>query len=81
MSLIELKHYLQRVKIASLGSMSTYFKCDICLLRQMISHWVKKGYVRKLTKTPHCGSKCLQCGEENFEFYEWISLPLCKGDK
>lgn len=80
MSLIELKNYLQQVKIASLGSIAAYFKCDVYLLRQMLGHWIKKGCIRKVVKTPNCGSKCVQCGQEKFEFYQWITSSVRQGE-
>jgi hypothetical protein len=72
LGLLELKHYLVQVKITSLASLSRYFNCDAELLRQMLTHWIRKGQVRHCRKTPNCGVKCMQCNPLLTEIYEWI---------
>lgn len=74
MSLLEIKNYLMRVKIASLTSLSSYFNCDSDILRNMLSHWVRKGCVRQCLKTPQCGTKCSQCAVPATEIYEWVAF-------
>lgn len=72
MSLLEIKNYLMRVRIASLSSLCTYFNCDSELLRNMLNHWIRKGCVRRCQKTPACGTKCAQCPVQVTELYEWL---------
>ncbi|MHB1948396.1 MAG: FeoC-like transcriptional regulator [Gammaproteobacteria bacterium] len=72
MNLLEIKNYLMRVKMASLTSLTAYFNCDSQLLQQMLSHWVRKGCVRKCVAKPACGTQCLQCKVPATEVYEWV---------
>ncbi|MEO8402429.1 MAG: FeoC-like transcriptional regulator [Gammaproteobacteria bacterium] len=72
MNLIEIKNYLMRVRIASLSSLCVYFNCDSDLLRCMLSHWTKKGCVRKFAKSEACGGACVKCGPQMMEIYEWL---------
>lgn len=74
MSLLEIKSYLMRVKMASLSSLCTYFNCDSELLRNMLGHWIRKGCVRKCEKKQGCGTKCTQCPVAATEMYEWVSV-------
>lgn len=73
MGLLELKKYLMQVKISSLSSLCTYFNCDSESARGMLGHWIRKGCVRMCTKTPACGTKCVQCSPLKTEIYEWVS--------
>lgn len=73
MSLLEIKNYLMRVKMASLTSLSAYFNCDADVLRNMLNHWVNKGCVRKCSNKPACGKTCGQCTVAAVEIYEWVS--------
>lgn len=72
MNLLEIKNYLMRVKVASLASLSAYFNCDSDVLRNMLSHWVRKGCVRECIKASACGTKCAQCKVPTIEIYEWV---------
>lgn len=71
MSLLAVKQHLQQIKIASLGRIAEYFQSDVDLMRQMLGHWVRKGCVKRFTKTPGCGKKCEQCSVVEYEIYEW----------
>lgn len=72
MSLLELKQHLMQARVCSLGTIAQHFRCDPELMRNMLSHWVRKGCVRQFSKTPSCGKRCGSCGVENYEIYEWI---------
>ncbi len=74
MNLLEIKNYLQQVKIASLAQLCAYFKCDSELLRNMLHHWLRKGCIRKFSKTSVCGSACNKCHLPVTEIYEWVLL-------
>ncbi len=72
MSLVEIKHHMMQVKIASLTSLCVKFGTDEDTLRCMLSHWINKGCLRQCLKTPACGSKCVKCPSAATEIYEWI---------
>ncbi|MCD6039200.1 MAG: hypothetical protein K0S27_600 [Gammaproteobacteria bacterium] len=72
MNLLDLKHYLMRVKMASLSSLCSYFNGDEELIRQMLRHWVRKGKVRQCKKAANCGVQCMQCRPSFTEIYEWV---------
>ena len=73
MSLLEIKCYLKQVKLASLLHLCYHFKCDSDLLRQMLTHWTRKGCIRQIIKTTSCGKTCHQCQPESTEIYEWVA--------
>jgi putative ferrous iron transport protein C len=73
MSLLEIKNYLMRVRIASLASLCAYFNCESEVLRGMLGHWIRKGCIRQGLKTAACGTKCGQCSVPVTEIYEWVS--------
>lgn len=75
MSLIALKQYMMRVKISSLSTIAATFKKEPELVRCLLRHWICKGKMRQLLKTPACGSKCTQCSPLETEIYEWTE-PL-----
>lgn len=72
MSLIEIKSYMVRVRMASLASLCAFFQTDPDTLRCLLAHWVRKGNIRQCQKTPACGSKCFKCPILSTEIYEWI---------
>lgn len=72
MSLLDIKQYMMQVKIASLDSLSKWFKADPEVLRCMLQHWMQKGKIRQCKKKPACGSKCFQCPTLTTEIYEWV---------
>lgn len=73
MSLLEIKNYLQQVKIASIEKLSAHFKCDSGVLRNMMSHWLRKGCIRQFVQSSACGKTCGKCATPPVvEIYEWI---------
>lgn len=72
MNLLDIKSHMMQVKMASLSSLCVYFNCDSGVLRDMLSHWVRKGKLRQCMKTPQCGVKCSQCSPLVTEIYEWV---------
>ena len=75
MSLLALREYLCKYRVASLATLCRNFGCEADLLRQMMRHWIQKGCVRCFTKTPACGSRCAQCPVGEVELYEWLAPP------
>lgn len=72
MSLLAIKQHMVQVKMATLGSLCSLFHADPDTVRCMLTHWVRKGKIRKCLKTPVCGSKCFKCPSEVTEIYEWM---------
>jgi putative ferrous iron transport protein C len=73
MSLVDIKRHMMQVKMATLASLCTLFKCDAETLRCMLQHWIRKGNIRLCLKTPACGSRCFKCPTTTTELYEWVS--------
>lgn len=71
MNLLELRDYIQQTKIASLGHLCARFQRDSDVIRQMLCHWTRKGCIRRVSKTPACGTACHQCSVVVTEIYEW----------
>lgn len=72
MSLIDIKNYMMQVKITTLGNLCRLFNADAEILRCMLSHWIRKGKIRKCMRKPECGSTCGKCPTETTELYEWV---------
>ena len=73
MSLIELKNYMQQVKISDLLTMSVHFKTDPTVIRPMLHHWQRKGCVRQCPRLNRCGSQCMKCNPLMTEVYQWLA--------
>lgn len=71
-SLIELKSYIEKLRMASLQVVSKHFNADPEFIRCMLSHWVNKGCIRYSKKTTKCGTTCTQCATALTEIYEWV---------
>jgi putative ferrous iron transport protein C len=78
MNLLEIKQYMLRVRVATLGHLCSVFHTDPETLRSMLSHWMRKGNIRQCLKTPACGSKCFKCPAMNTEQYEWVDNSLTR---
>jgi hypothetical protein len=76
MNLIELKHYMQSDKVATLSSLCHQFKLEAETLRCMLMHWMQKGKIRPCVKKAACGSKCFKCPIASQEMYEWVETCL-----
>jgi hypothetical protein len=74
MSLLDIKQYMMRVRLASLSSLCSLFNQDADTLRCMLRHWINKGKVRQCMKQPACGSKCFKCAPSTIELYEWVEV-------
>lgn len=70
--LLELKAYLSTRKIINLKELSAHFAKDPELMRQMLTHWIRKGKVCLVAKPNHCGSSCQMCQPEIAEIYQWL---------
>ena len=74
MSLLDIKHHMMQVKIATLSSLCLLFNRDAETLRCMLQHWVRKGCLKQCTKKLACGSKCFKCPTAATEIYEWVQV-------
>lgn len=70
--LLAIKDYLSVRKTASLQELSLHFCKHPEMMRDMMSHWVRKGKVCCLQKPPGCGTRCVQCKPEFAEEYQWV---------
>ena len=78
--LLEIKNYFLRVKKASLDNLSKEFNLDIEILENMLSLWIKKGCLKKVSNEKDCASRCSSCQLgcftakkiPSFEVYEWV---------
>lgn len=73
MNLVEIKSYLSQVKMASINTLSAHFNCDSDVLRNMMSHWLRKGCIRKFEHASACAKTCGKCATPPvLEIYEWV---------
>lgn len=74
MNLLEIKRYLMEVKMASMATLSAHFHCDSDRLRDMMSHWLRKGCIRQFIQSSACGKTCGKCATPpTVEIYEWVN--------
>ena len=79
MSLVDIKHHMMQVKMATLGSLCSLFGRDPETVRCLLAHWIRKGKIRKCMKEPACGSKCFKCPTTTTEIYEWVEGAVLQG--
>lgn len=71
--LLEIKDYLITRKKVSLHELTQYFQVAPEVILPMLEIWIAKGKVKRTTKEPHCGVKCVQCHPSTVEWFEWVS--------
>jgi len=72
MILSDLRSYLKVQHRVALADLVNHFKMDADALRGMLSKWISKGNVRKLSQEKACGTTCCKCDPALTELYEWI---------
>jgi hypothetical protein len=72
MILSDLRSYLKAQHRVALADLVNHFKMDADALRGMLSKWISKGNVRKLSQEKGCGTTCCKCDPALTELYEWI---------
>jgi hypothetical protein len=72
MILSDLRSYLKQQRRVALADLVNHFKMDADALRGMLSKWISKGNVRKLSRESSCGISCCKCDSALTELYEWI---------
>jgi hypothetical protein len=75
MSLVAIKQYMVKVRMASLTSLCQLFNAEPDTMRCLLNHWMQKGKIRQCLKKPACGSQCFKCPTASSELYEWIDIP------
>jgi hypothetical protein len=75
MSLLEIKRYLMRVRVATLTQLCHIFNASPQTMRCLLEHLVLSGKVRQCKKRPACGTKCAQCPTDATLMYEWLDPP------
>ena len=76
MTLIELKHHLQTVRIATLTGLCALFKMDAAAMQAMLEFWMRKGMVKHCDDPTSCQracTTCVQCGTKQQSYYEWTA--------
>jgi len=70
--LIDVKNYLSQKQTATLQELSLHFQRDPDFIRQLLSHWIKKGIISPAEKPIGCGTRCTQCRPEIAQVYRFI---------
>lgn len=71
MILADIKAYLSARPQATLNDIALHLDADPEAVRGMLSVWIRKGKVRKLSMPPACSSSCSQCMQQDREVYAW----------
>jgi len=66
---LDIKHYLKEHKVANLQELSLHFQRDPEIMRDMLSHWLRKGVICRAPKPAGCGVSCGQCKPSVAEVY------------
>ena len=69
----DIKAYLMTHPKVSLHALTHHFQVPADVMLSMIDIWIAKGKVRKCSKEPHCGVKCMQCRPSTVEWFEWVN--------
>ncbi len=70
--LADIKQCLRAQHMVSLFDLTKRFNVQPDALRDMLDILIRKGQVRKCTKTPQCGTQCQKCSVLFTELYEWV---------
>ncbi|MBF0110756.1 MAG: FeoC-like transcriptional regulator [Magnetococcales bacterium] len=71
-SMAQLKDFLRKQKRVPLMDLAHHFNKDPEVLRDMLSHWERKGQLRRIRDRAGCQSTCSGCGTGPTELCEWI---------
>lgn len=75
MILSDLRSYLRNRRRVALSDLVNHFAVEPDALRGMLSKWIAKGNLRKLSVDSNCGTSCCKCDPALTELYEWIEKP------
>ncbi|MDP0588872.1 MAG: FeoC-like transcriptional regulator [Candidatus Endonucleobacter bathymodioli] len=80
--LVGVRDYISERGSCSLADISSYFKMSPDAMRGVLSHWIRKGKIKK--EFSGCSSGCVSCAPEILELYYWKdgscnshNIPLC----
>jgi len=76
-SVIAIKNHMMQVKRATLAHLCQIFGVEPDTVRCLLSHWIKKGKIRRCMKDPACGKTCGKCSPLVVEMYEWVNELKC----
>ncbi|MGY0219242.1 FeoC-like transcriptional regulator [Endozoicomonadaceae bacterium StTr2] len=66
--LVEIRDYLAEKASVSINELALHFDVPPDAMRGMLSHWIRKGYVRHTTA---CSGGCNSCDTSETELYFW----------
>lgn len=72
MILSDLRTFMRSHRRVVLADLVNHFDMDADALRGMLSKWISKGKVKKLSPEPACGTQCCKCDPSLTEIYEWL---------
>jgi len=72
MILADIREYLKQHRRVAMADLVLHFHLDADALRGMLSKWINKGKVVKVSKEAACGTSCCQCDPSLTEIYEWV---------
>ncbi len=72
MILSDLRTYLRQQHRVVLIDLVNHFNMDADAIRGMLSQWIRKGKVRRLSAESACGTRCCKCDPTLTEIYEWV---------
>ena len=70
--LIALKTLLENQAPMTVMALSKELHTPPSVVQAMLSHWVRKGKVALMPKSPGCGQSCHRCNPELTEIYQWV---------
>lgn len=70
--LLAIKDYLATKRTANLKELSLHFKKQPDTMRNMLQHWIRKGYLERIPAPTKCGTRCQICDPAIAEVYQWV---------
>ena len=64
----EIRDYLAGKASVSINELALHFDVPQDAMRGMLSHWIRKGFVRKIAA---CSGGCNSCDSSDTELYFW----------
>jgi putative ferrous iron transport protein C len=71
MLLLELRDYVKKRNRVNLRELALHFQRDPDTLREILTHWLRKGVICRAPQPSGCGSRCGQCHPSVAEIYCW----------
>lgn len=73
MILIDVREYLKEKSTCNLQELSLHFHRDPAVMRDILSHWIRKGVIALGEKPVGCGIKCVQCKPSVAQVYHYVA--------